>query len=77
MEHLPAETAQTGPSSAQQAELLINLVILIINDYIGFGEVVDPQNSSLKRAAAEKLPVGRALLPVLCVFDGQECPSYW
>jgi hypothetical protein len=29
------------------------------------------------RAAAEKLPVGRALLPVLCAFDGQECPSYW
>jgi len=31
----------------------------------------------VRRAAAEKLPVGRALLPVLCVFDGQECPSYW
>jgi hypothetical protein len=30
-----------------------------------------------RRAAAEKLPVGRALLPVPCVLDGQECPSYW
>jgi hypothetical protein len=32
---------------------------------------------TVRRAAAEKLPVGRALLPVLCVFDGQERPSYW
>jgi len=31
----------------------------------------------LRRAAVEKLPVGRALLPVRCAFDGQECPSYW
>jgi len=31
---------------------------------------------ALGRAAGICLPVGRALLPVLCVFDGQECPSY-
>jgi hypothetical protein len=35
------------------------------------------RKAALGRAAAEKLPVGRALLPVLCVFDGHECPSYW
>jgi len=38
---------------------------------------IDRPNDAARRAAAEKLPVGRALLPVLCVFDGQECPSYW